>query len=138
MTASKLEQYTALMDEIADLERRTARIARKKGGIVSDTVRGSSMQFPYSMRTVKITGEAVKAVRTVQRIERLRRKRQQKARALLAEIEEWMTTVEDARIRRMIEMHYIQRLTWRQVAKRVYGSVLHEDAVRKSVRRYFE
>ena len=89
-------------------------------------------------RTVKITGVAARHVRSAQRIDLLRRRRQMAARDLLSEIESFMATVDDARIRRMIDLHYIQGQTWRQVASRVYGSPAYEDAARMCVKRYFQ
>ena len=138
MMVEKLEQYRALVDEIKDLEQRRRKVSRRASIVVSDTVRGSSDTWPYCARTVKITGVAARPLRSAQRIDLLRRRRQMAARNLLAEIEEFMVTVEDARIRRMIDLHYIQGQTWRQVASRVYGSPAYEDAARMCIKRYFQ
>ena len=138
MMVEKLEQYRALVDEIKDLEQRRRKVSRRASIVVSDTVRGSSDTWPYCARTVKITGVAARHLRSAQRIDLLRRRRQMAARNLLAEIEEFMVTVEDARIRRMIDLHYIQGQTWRQVASRVYGSPAYEDAARMCIKRYFQ
>ena len=138
MTVDKLEQYRALVDEIKDLEQRKRKASRRANIVVSDTVRGSSDTWPYCARTVKITGVAARHVRSAQRIDLLRRRRQMAARDLLSEIESFMATVDDARIRRMIDLHYIQGQTWRQVASRVYGSPAYEDAARMCVKRYFQ
>lgn len=136
MTVDKLEQYRALVDEIKDLEQRRRKASRRASIVVSDTVRGSSDTWPYCARTVKITGVAAKHVRSAQRIDLLRRRRQMAAREMLSEIETFMGTVDDARIRRMIDLHYIQGKTWRQVASRVYGSPTYEDAARKATKRF--
>lgn len=138
MTVDKLEQYRALVDEIKDLEQRRRKAHRRASVVVSDTVRGSADTWPYCARTVKITGVAAKHVRAAQRIDLLRRRRQMAARALLSEIETYLNTVDDARIRRMIDLHYIQGQTWRQVASRVYGSPAYEDAARMCIKRYFQ
>ena len=138
MTVEKLEQYRALVDEIKDLEQRRRKARRRASVVVSDTVRGSADTWPYCARTVKITGVAAKHVRAAQRIDLLRRRRQMAARALLSEIETYLNTVDDARIRRMIDLHYIQGQTWRQVASRVYGSPAYEDAARKAIKRFLE
>lgn len=138
MTVDKLEQYRALLDEIKDLEQRRRKASRRASIVVSDTVRGSSDTWPYCARTVKITGVAAKHVRSAQRIDQMRRRRQMAARELLSEIEAFMSTIDDARIRRMIDLHYIQGKTWRQVASRVYGSPAYEDAARMCIKRYFQ
>ena len=138
MTVDKLEQYRALVDEIKDLEQRKRKASRRANIIVSDTVRGSSDTWPYCARTVKITGVAARHLRSAQRIDQMRRRRQMAARELLSEIEAFMSTIDDARIRRMIDLHYIQGQTWRQVASRVYGSPAYEDAARMCIKRYFQ
>lgn len=138
MTVDKLKQYRALLDEIKDLEQRRRKASRRASIVVSDTVRGSSDTWPYCARTVKITGVAAKHVRSAQRIDQMRRRRQMAARELLSEIEAFMSTIDDARIRRMIDLHYIQGKTWRQVASRVYGSPAYEDAARMCIKRYFQ
>lgn len=138
MTVDKLEQYRALVDEIKDLEQRKRKASRRANIVVSDTVRGSSDTWPYCARTVKITGVAARHVRSAQRIDLLRRRRQMAARELLSETETFIGTVDDARIRRMIDLHYIQGQTWRQVANRIYGSPHHESTVRMAVLRFLE
>lgn len=138
MTVDKLEQYRALVDEIKDLEQRRRKAHRRASVVVSDTVRGSADTWPYCARTVRITGVAARHVRSAQRIDLLRRRRQMAARELLAEIETFLGTIDDARIRRMIDLHYIQGKTWRQVASRVYGSPGSEEAARIRVKRYLE
>lgn len=138
MTVDKLEQYRALLDEIKDLEQRRRKANRRASVVVSDTVRGSADTWPYCARTVKITGVAAKHVRSAQRIDLLRRRRQMAARELLSEIEVFMNTIDDTRIRRMIDLHYIQGKTWRQVASRVYGSPKHESTVRMAVKRFLD
>ena len=138
MTVNKLEQYRALVDEIKDLEQRKRKASRRANIVVSDTVRGSSDTWPYCARTVKITGVAARHVRSAQRIDLLRRRRQMAARELLSEIEEFMVTVDDARMRRMIDLHYIQGQTWRQVANRIYGNSRGEDTARKLVKNFLD
>ena len=138
MTVDQLEQYRALVDEIDDLDKRRRKVSRRASIVVSDTVRGSSDTWPYCARTVKITGVAAKHVRSAQRIDQMRRRRQMAARELLSEIETFLGTVDDARIRRMIDLHYVQGKTWRQVASRVYGSPTYEDAARKAIKRFLE
>lgn len=133
MTTDKLEQYRSLIDELAALEARQRKTAAKKPDIVTDTVRGSSPSFPYCSHTISITGEQQDAA--LQRIQKYRAVRIAKAHKLLAEIEEFLATVDDAKLRRIIEVHYVNGKTWRQTATIVYGSPQYEDAARKYVKR---
>ena len=101
-------------------------------------MRGSSPYFPYTSHTISITGEDTRHNATLLRIERARNVRIKKAHKLLAEIEEFIATLEDAKLRRIIEVHYIDGKTWRQTATIVYGSPQYEDAARKRVKRFLQ
>lgn len=137
MTAEKLNQYRAVRGEIADLTARKRRFERG-AGIISDTVRGSSAAFPYTEHVVKITGVSAWHVNRIAALERMRRCREAKARALLLEIETFLAEIDDARARRVIELHYIKGRTWRDVARTVYGSPLYESAARKFAERFIK
>ena len=52
----------------------------------------------------------------------LRRDRLVEAQEQLADVEEYISSVRDIKVRRMIVLRYVDGLTWRQVAKRMYGS----------------
>ena len=138
MTTEKLEQYRALVAEVEVLEARQRKAASRKPGIVTDTGTGSSPNFPFVSHTISITGEDTRHNATLLRIERARNVRIKKAHKLLAEIEEFIATLEDAKLRRIIEVHYIDGKTWRQTATIVYGSPQYEDAARKRVKRFLQ
>ena len=137
MTQEKMQQYRQLAGEIAELEERLKR-ARRRVTVVADTVRGSSEAFPYCARTVTVRGVAARRVRAIERIERLRRVRLARSKELLAEIEMFLDGIEDARMRRLLSLRYVDGLEWRAVARRVYGAPVYEDAARKAVARFFE
>ena len=138
MTTEKLEQYRALVAEVEVLEARQRKAASRKPEIVTDTVKGSSPNFPFVSHTISITGEDTRHNATLLRIEQARNVRIKKAHKLLAEIEEFIATLEDAKLRRIIEVHYIDGKTWRQTATIVYGSPQYEDAARKRVKRFLQ
>lgn len=138
MTTDKLEQYRALVAEVEVLEMHQRKAASRKPDIVTDTVRGSSPYFPYTSHTISITGEDTRHNATLLRIEQARNVRIKKAHKLLAEIEEFIATLEDVKLRRIIEVHYIDGKTWRQTATIVYGSPQYEDAARKRVKRFLQ
>ena len=136
MTTEKLEQYRALVAEVEVLEARQRKASSRKPEIVTDTVKGSSPNFPFISHTIGITGEQQDAA--LQRIQKYRAVRIAKAHKLLAEIEEFLATVDDAKLRRIIDTHYINGKTWRQTASIVYGSPHYEDAARKRVKRFLQ
>lgn len=138
MTTEKLEQYRTLVAEVEVLEARQRKAASRKPEIVTDTVKGSSPNFPFVSHTISITGEDTRHNATLMRIQRARSARMAKANRLLADIEEFLAELEDAKLRRIIEVHYIDGKTWRQTATIVYGSPQYEDAARKRVKRFLQ
>ena len=56
---------------------------------------------------------------------------------ILQEVEDYIRSVEDSSVRRMLMYRYIDKLTWRQVARKM-GDGYTEDAVRKSVCIYLD
>lgn len=137
MTTEKLENYRALADEVKDLEERRKRLS---SGLhpVQDTVKGSSPTFPYVEHTIQIGGISRRQEEAMRKVDRLQRERLEMAHETLAEIEEFLSGIQDAKVRRMIELRYVEGLTWRQVAKRMYGSPYFEDTARMRVKRFLE
>lgn len=137
MTTEKLENYRALVDEVRDLEERRKRLS---SGLhpVQDTVTGSSPTFPYVEHTIQIGGISRRQEEAMRKIDRLRRERMEQAQVQLAEIEGFISSITDAKMRRMVTLRYVDGLTWRQVAKRMYGSPYFEDTARMRVKRFLE
>jgi hypothetical protein len=78
--------------------------------------------------------------RTAFRIDQLRgllESQRQELYALVEEIEQWLTTVQDTEIVSIIRWHYLLRLNWKQTNLKVYGYPDY-DYCRKKVIRYFE
>lgn len=136
MTLRDLEQYENLKKEITDIEKRIQRLRAKKN-IVSDTVRGSMKYFPYTERTITVTGVGVKDEKTIRSLASQLRNRQRKYEKKTLEIEDFIETLDDCVLRRIIELKYIDGLTWLAVARMVCGS-RDESTPRKKVSRFFE
>lgn len=137
MDIEKLENYRALLDEIRDLEQKQNRLSARQEE-VSDTVHGSAAAWPYTLHTVKVTGISQRQQEALSNIRYLRQQRLQTAQEQLAEIEIYLAGIEEAKMRRLISLRYVDGLSWRQVARRVYGSPGYEEAARKRVKRYLE
>ena len=100
MTKRRLEQYKSLQREIAMLETRILS-ATSSGDIVTDMVRGSAPEHPYTQRSIIIQGSGSPAVR---RMTDKRRTLEMECTA----VEEYIEAVDDSIMR--------QILTWRYLA----------------------
>lgn len=127
MTKEDLKQYRHIQQEIHDLERRIAR-----GQVVSDVVTGSSDNYPYTQHPISICGVAMD-----DKISKQYRKKRDRLKEKCLEIEEWLESVDDSLIRRVIRHRFIDGLSWRQIAYRVGGENT-EDGVRMAIERYLE
>lgn len=101
MTKELLEQYPDICAELADLER----AARTP---VSDVVSGSSGEYPYTQHAVRVEGLPPVSPETYARIEALKLQK--------AEIEQFVFTLPNARIRRIATLRAINGLSWKSVA----------------------
>ena len=126
MTKERLRKYSSLRKYVNLLEFQLA----STGHMASDSVRGSMPEFPYAPVSVRIYGydEMV-----AQRLESRRRKLFKEREA----IEDFLDTLDDYDVCRFITMHYVQGLTWLQIAM-AEGGERSPDAIRICVNRFFE
>ena len=135
-----LKQYDALKEEQADLIRRIQRNRQQlnalKNQLVSDTVIGSREDL--TIGPIKITGKPAKiysaSEEMLHRREEKLRKSLEKSDTLLLQIEEYIYTVPDARIRNILRLRYLDGKHWEQIS-RYYGK--STDWARKAVDNYF-
>lgn len=136
-----LEQYSSILKEIEDLKERIARIEKQiakmeeKGYQVKDSVRGGEggiqrftiMGYPYPEYSSK---------QTLLKIRRQQlHKREENLLELINEVEKYISTISDSRIRQMITYKYLDNLTWVQVAHKMRTT---EDSCRKAVERFLK
>ena len=55
----------------------------------------------------------------------------------MVEMEDYIESIPDSEVRRIIRFRYINNLSWNQVARRM-GPGYMEDACRKKLNRFFE
>lgn len=126
MTKEDLEQLCDLRKEIAELEYKIARLSRRGSGIVSDKVQASSKDFPYVQTTVKIEGYDYvgdqKSRKQLRKKRILLRQRKEQAEALELRITQYINSISDSGIRRMIDYKYIEGYTWEKI-----GRIFHCD-----------
>lgn len=137
-----LIQYSDLQQEINELQDRKKLLEKQfksflDGGTVTDMVTGGSGGIQH----FKIEGFPVVAYekarnalqKNIQRIE-------DKYIELLEvqnEIEEYIESIGDSRMRRIIRMRFLDKLTWSQVADNIGGNNT-EDSVRMAFNRFIE
>jgi len=136
VTITALEQYGKLKNEIIQTVKRLDELKNDENGYAFDTVKGSSTVFPYQEKIIAITGISQRHINTVKQLELKLRNRIAYLENMIIEIEKFIDTVELSEIRQIIQYHYIQGLTWKMTARKVYGYPC-EDRARKAITRYF-
>lgn len=126
MTKEDLEQLCDLRKEIAELEYKIARLSSRGSRIVSDKVQASSKDFPYVQTTVKIEGYDYvgdqKSRKQLRKKRILIQQRKEQAEALELRITQYINSISDSGIRRMIDYKYIEGYTWEKI-----GRIFHCD-----------
>jgi len=123
MTRQRLEQYRALEREIHMLDERI-----RSAALVSDSVRGSCTEPPYTEHSITITGVDQASLHRLER-KRIRARMERRA------IERFIDGIEDSLTRTILEERYIQGRSWAQVAN-VAGGSNTRDGVRMIAGRY--
>lgn len=139
-----LEQYSSVLNEIEDLQERIARIEKQitemeAGGYqVRDSVRGGE----GGIQRFHISGYPYPEYSSKKTLLKIRRqqlhKREEKLLELTNAVEEFIVTIPDSRIRRMITYKYLDNLTWIQVAHRIGGEKNTADSCRMAVERFMQ
>ena len=137
-----LTQYSDLQEEAKEVRERIERTEKQiakieEEGIVIDTVSGGNggiqhfkiEGFPYPeysrKKSLLYVRKATLASLEMELLETLNR------------VEEFIASVEDSRIRRIITLRFIENLSWNKVADRIGGGNT-EDSVKKSFYRFME
>ena len=137
-----LIQYSDLQQEITELHDRKKSLEKQfksflDGGTVTDMVTGGSGGIQH----FKIEGFPVVAYekarnalqRNIQRIE----DKYTELLELQNDVEEYIESITDSRMRRIVRMRFIDKLTWNQVADNIGGGNT-EDSVRMAFNRFIE
>lgn len=137
-----LIQYSDLQQEIIELQDRKKDLEKQfksflDGGTVTDMVTGGSGGIQH----FKIEGFPVVAYekarnalqKNIQRIE----DKYTELLELQNDVEEYIESIADSRMRRIIRMRFLDKLTWNQVADNIGGGNT-EDSVRMAFNRFIE
>ena len=137
-----LIQYSDLQEEVKEVRERIERTERQiakieKDGKVIDTVSGGSggiqhfkiEGFPYPeysrKKTLLYARKATLASLELELME------------MLNQVEEFIVSVDDSRMRRIITLRFIDNLSWNKVADKIGGHNT-EDSVKKAFYRFME
>lgn len=140
VTKESLAQYIDLCAEIEELRAKISRIEQaieriEREGTVKDAVKGGvgGLQtfhiegFPYPEHDKLI----VALMRRRAKLSTFEAAQAEK----VGEIEDFLETIEDSHIRRIINLRFVEGLSWNGVADRIGGNA-SEDSVRKAFTRY--
>ncbi|MDR2648837.1 MAG: hypothetical protein LBB94_03860 [Clostridiales bacterium] len=130
-----LEKYLEIKREIKLIEQRLDKLQCQKGQIVSDTVTGCTPERS-DKHVIKITGIDMSQLRIIENNYQVLARRRKRLRAMETEIESFIDSVEDSKVRQIITLRYLDGLTWKAVGRKVYG-YSGEDAPRKYFERWF-
>lgn len=148
MTKDELSSLFALNREIDHLHEqyRQARAqydSTFKGDVLSDTVTGSSPEWPYCQHTMTIAGipDATghrgeyrkELAKTISQIWDMAQRRERERNRLLVYID----GIEDSEMRLILTLRYVDGLHWPEVAAKM-GPDYSEDGVRKASERFLE
>lgn len=110
ITREELSQLNSLKKEIAELETEINRLRQQKSGTATDKVRSSGHEYPYIDGFKQISGfnKAAddKRKKLLEKKEALLSQRKEKAEAAELKIMEYINSVQDSRVRRIMQYRY--------------------------------
>ena len=96
------------------------KLKKNRKRILTDTVKGSSHDFPYTMQTYRIEGLAYASMQepgAEDRLEEVLKERLRNAARIKQDVEVWINTI-PVRMQRIIRYRIFEGMTWEQVAIR--------------------
>lgn len=135
MNKDQLRQLRHLKREIELLQ---DQIINLESEIVTDKVRGSDPEHPYTEKSFYITGFAHEEhSRKMKRLKERLQRRLGDLMDLVVEINEYIETIDDSLLRQIITLRHVNGLTWDQVAASIGGGNT-ADSVRMMHDRFLE
>ena len=126
MSIEKLEAYRGLTSEIKALSQQITSLY--------DTYRSPQLMSNGS-HSMSAGSPTENAVAKILKLEQTYRRKHEEAVDLLAEVENWLSHVDDAEIRSICRHHYLLNKSWQQTSAILYGYPSYN--ARKKVMRYF-
>ena len=115
------------------------KLKKNRKRILTDTVKGSSHDFPYTLQTYRTEGLAYSVVKNPDELDRLEetlKERLQNAEKIKHDVEVWLNTI-PMRMQRIIRYKIFKGLTWAEVAIRM-GRKATPDGIRKEYENFMK
>lgn len=141
MDKNILVQYCDIQEEVKDLRRRIRKLEDEISHltVVSDSVTGT--REDGTIGHIKITGYPFPEERRKQELLRRRKaaleEKEDELLELLSDVEEYINSIDDSRIRRIFRCRYVDNMSWVQVAIQMGGKHT-ADSCRMAHDRYIE
>ena len=134
MTKEKLEQLNDLRKEITEIEESINKLSCIQ---CSGKVKASMNNFPYCEGYMTVGGIESGAYQRIYEKQRILFERKVKAQKLETEIYEYINSVDDSRVRRIMQKKYIDGKDWETIAnemgyERSYPSKLVKSYLRRN------
>lgn len=135
MTKEELSQLIDLSKEIKELEERINIISKRKDFESQDIVSTSYNDFPYIKSRATISGTVSSEIKQkeIDNVLKLLEVRKKKAIESERIITEYINTVEDSRIRRMMQYRYVEGCTLSEIG---YKMNCDRTTVEKTISKY--
>ena len=116
-----LVDYIDACRVVDDTKEEIRKLKKNRKRILTDTVKGSSHGFPYTLQTYRTEGLAYSVVKDPDELDRLEvvlKERLQNAERIKRQVEVWLNTI-PMRMQRIIRYRIFEDLPWSQVAVRM-------------------
>ena len=134
-----LVDYIDACKVVDDTKEEIRKLKKNRKRILTDTVKGSSHDFPYTLQTYRTEGLAYSVVKDPDELDRLEvvlKERLQNAERIKRQVEVWLNTI-PMRMQRIIRYKIFEGLTWAEVAIRM-GRKATPDGIRKEYENFMK
>ena len=134
-----LVDYIDACKVVDDTKEEIRKLKKNRKRILTDTVKGSSHDFPYTLQTYRTEGLAYSVVKNPDELDRLEetlKERLQNAEKIKHDVEVWLNTI-PMRMQRIIRYKIFAGLTWAEVAIRM-GRKATPDGIRKEYENFMK
>ena len=134
-----LVDYIDACKVVDDTKEEIRKLKKNRKRILTDTVKGSSHDFPYTLQTYRTEGLAYSVVKNPDELDRLEetlKERLQNAKKIKHDVEVWLNTI-PMRMQRIIRYKIFEGLTWAEVAIRM-GRKATPDGIRKEYENFMK
>ena len=134
-----LNQYIDACKVVDETKEEIRKLKKNRKRILADTVKGSSYDFPYTLKTYRTEGLAYSVLKDPDELDRLEvvlKERLQNAERIKHQVEMWLNTI-PMRMQRIIRYKIFEGLAWAEVATRM-GRKATPDGIRKEYENFMK